>query len=94
MRSVWTEVGVIGVDAGCVLLGDPCYWMKEEDYDKYILEAYSKKQSMTHQIKYDMGHKGKGMIISSGYGDGLYPVETKFNKEGRVKEVRIRFIVG
>jgi hypothetical protein len=30
--------------------------------------------------------------MSSGYGDGDYPVEVRRNEEGRIAEMRIRFI--
>lgn len=83
----WEQAGVVGVDAGCILLGDPCYWMKKEDYDKHIcLDGWSDFK----QVNYDLGHAGKGVIVSSGFGDGCYPVYIK-KQHGRVKEMRIKF---
>lgn len=44
------------------------------------------------QLNYKMGHAGVGVVSSSGYGDGCYPVYAKINKStGRIKELRIEF---
>jgi hypothetical protein len=44
------------------------------------------------QLNYKMGHAGVGVVTSSGYGDGCYPVIAKIEKEsGRVKEIRVVF---
>lgn len=36
--------------------------------------------------------RGAGVVVSSGYGDGSYPVYATFNDEGRITEARIVFI--
>jgi hypothetical protein len=41
------------------------------------------------QLNYRMGHPGAGVAFSSGYGDGVYPVYVRKNKDGRIVEVRI-----
>jgi hypothetical protein len=38
-----------------------------------------------------MGHAGAGVAVSSGYGDGVYPVFAHYNKDGRVARVEIIF---
>jgi hypothetical protein len=44
------------------------------------------------QLNFEMGHPGVGVVTSSGYGDGLYPVTALIEKEtGRVKEIRVVF---
>lgn len=43
------------------------------------------------QLNYRLGHVGAGVAVSSGYGDGLYPVVAHYNKEGRVSRVEIIF---
>ena len=45
--------------------------------------------SNQHQINYKKGHKGVGVVFSSGYGDGIYPIYGTFNKEGRCLKVEI-----
>ncbi len=44
------------------------------------------------QYNYDMGHPGLGVVVSTGYGDGEYPVYIRRNSDGRVCEVRVIFI--
>jgi len=43
------------------------------------------------QLYYRSGFSGAGVALSSGYGDGTYPVYIKRNKTGRIKEVLIKF---
>jgi hypothetical protein len=43
-------------------------------------------------LKFKMGHFGAGVAVSSGYGDGVYPVIAHYNKDGRVAKVEIKFI--
>ena len=44
------------------------------------------------QFHYDPGHAGVGLVVSTGYGDGIYPVYATFNHEGRIASVRVDFI--
>lgn len=94
--SGWEEVGVVGVDAGLIWLGDPCYCVTP-DADEHPAKTWSefcgmlpKQATATQQFNYKMGHRGLGVCVSSGYGDGCYPVEVK-RQNGRIKEVRIKF---
>jgi hypothetical protein len=89
-RSTWKQVGVVGVDSGRILVADSCYWIKDEDYDKMSKLLDEQNWPNVLKINYDMGHEGKGVSVSSGYGDGTYPVEVK-EKDGRIKELRVRF---
>jgi hypothetical protein len=43
------------------------------------------------QLDYKMGHAGAGVAVSSGYGDGCYPVYAHYNKDGRVIKVEVDF---
>ena len=40
---------------------------------------------------YKLGHEGLGVCISTGYGDGTYPVFVRKNQEGRIAEVKVVF---
>jgi hypothetical protein len=45
------------------------------------------------QLNYQMGHPGVGVVTSSGYGDGMYPVIANIDdKTGRVKSITVVFI--
>jgi len=87
----WEQVGEVGVDAGAVWIGDPCYIMGDDashrvhNWDDFCDTLGDKGWPTTHQFD-------SGMYVSSGYGDGTYPVEVKRNHEGRIAEVRIVFI--
>jgi len=42
------------------------------------------------QLNYKMGHSGVGVAFSTAFGDGVYPVYAKYNKEGLVS-VTVKF---
>jgi len=45
------------------------------------------------QLNYELGHAGVGVVTSSGFGDGTYPVYADISdKTGRVKSITIVFI--
>ena len=105
--SEWKKIGEVGVDSGQVMLTDPCYidsqWKKTEgdtDYDKKPTKEYSYEgcclatcsDDCYGQLNYEMGHAGAGVVVSSGYGDGSYPVYAKFNKDGHIMEVKVVFL--
>ena len=99
-------LGKFGVDSGQVLIIDPCYvdseWkqnskkgtgLDDGTYGDCCRLTLSKKQGGV--LKYKMGHKGLGVVSSTGYGDGEYPVYAIISDEGkfgkRIKELRIIF---
>jgi len=91
----WQLVGEIGVDAGICWIGDPCYIIGK-DASNNIWPTWNSfcdtidPEKRTQQYNYKLGHAGLGVLVSTGFGDGVYPVEANF-KKGRVKEVRIKF---
>lgn len=106
-KDGWTKIGVIGVDAGLCWLGDPCYILHEKhtkddeepgEKPKAIgdcwLDFCDKIGAMkTHQqFNYDAGHPGLGVVVGTGYGDGVYDVYARITKDNRVAEVKVVFI--
>jgi len=95
------KLGKCGVDSGQVLIIDPCYinteWEKETGKGRFGGGTYEKCCKLTlskksgGQLKYKRGHAGLGVVASTGYGDGTYPVYGTINEEGRVTELRIVF---
>jgi len=80
-------IGHCGVDSGQILLIDPCYVYKDEygsggDYDECCQITLSAEQA---------GQTALGVVTSSGYGDGVYPVYAEKDGNGRVKQVTIVF---
>lgn len=44
-------------------------------------------------LKYSLGHLGAGVCVSTGFGDGSYPVYVEYDKEtGRVARVVVDFM--
>jgi len=93
----WEHIGNIGVDAGLCWVGDPCYLSDGEspfqNWDKFcdrLFEGPFDKDG--HQsFMYSAGHEGLGVLCSTGYGDGHYPVYVK--KIGnRIAEIKVVFI--
>jgi hypothetical protein len=101
MTKTVKQIGEIGVDAGLCWIGDPCYILHAEPKPKAIGNDWSEFCDILHkddqyptakQFAYDLGHAGLGMCISTGYGDGTYPVYAEFNEEGRIAKVSVEFI--
>jgi hypothetical protein len=91
--------GHIGVDSGQIMIGDPCYldgWddNKDEEWNTEGKEGqYSYQGVSATTIKDNYGSIGGGLAVamSSGYGDGQYPVYVQLNEDGRVVMAVIDF---
>jgi hypothetical protein len=99
------EIGVVGVDSGQLVITDPCYidsqW-KEEEFTgdgkakyNFSYNACCQKtigNENTGQLNFELGHAGVGVVVRTGYGDGVYPVIATIDKtSGRVKSIRVEF---
>jgi len=103
------EVGKVGVDAGMVMVGDPCYldgYGKDStDGFNYVQEEIERQQKAK---KFDYSYSGacaatlsedsagqlgraSAVAVSSGYGDGLYPVFATYNNDGRIVKLEVIF---
>ncbi len=92
-KATKTLAGHICVDAGLCWVGDPCYVMGEES--SYGVDSWGEfcdkhfANDSAADVTEPLG-QGIGFAISTGYGDGAYPVYvTKEN--GRVKKIEIKF---
>ena len=98
-KTDWQLVGNIGVDAGMIWLGDPCYLSDGkgplQDWDAFCdkLQKMGRENGSPRRV-YDFGITG--VAVSSGFGDGSYNVYVKYSNEGswgkRVAEVKVVFI--
>jgi hypothetical protein len=111
------QIGVVGVDAGMVMVTDPCYladFDSEAAHDSVVgnlneataqparEEGYpynyggacgaSCNSDQAGQLNFGAGHAGAGVVASSGYGDGTYPVFAEYNDEGRVARLTVEFL--
>ena len=99
--SDWEHVGNISVDAGLVMVGDPCYHADGkrpeafcEDWMKFCDKIFATDFDVNGhlQLNHDMGHEGLGVLVSSGYGDGVYPVFVKKDEDGTVTALKVEFV--
>lgn len=104
------KVGSVGVDAGMVMVGDPCYL---SDYGKKSADGFewveSEVDAQKSTKKFDYSYSGacaatlsedsagelgraSAVAVSSGYGDGVYPVYAHYNHEGRISKLEVVFV--
>ena len=95
-----TYAGSFAVDSGQAMVGDPCYldeWELWADGTPFDHEGHQGEYGylgacgVTLAESYGDVGGGKGVVFSTGYGDGFYPVFVKINEEGRVGMVVIDF---
>jgi hypothetical protein len=101
MKTETKQIGTIGVDAGLCWIGDPCYIMGDDAsnrvhaWDDFCSKLDHDGPTM-QSFDYFPGHEGLGVCVSTGFGDGSYPVYATISDEGdwgkRVKSVTIVFI--
>jgi hypothetical protein len=93
--SAWEQVGICGVDAGVLMLMDPCYVRDVGfDFDTEVVEFMGEGDTL--QLDFPAGHGGKGVVVRTGLGDGVYPVEARWEDAPgwgrRIAEVRVTFL--
>lgn len=98
-----TLIGSFAVDSGQAMVGDPCYLDTWENWDSEVetFDNHEKKKGqygylgacgMTLTQGYGVLGMGNGVVFTTGYGDGLYPVYAEFDEEGRIARVVIDFV--
>lgn len=107
--SDWKKVGTVYVDSGTIMVGDPCYTQgadashASKDWMDFLAKTWPENFGLNatphgsmENVVPALGEKGVGMVVSSGFGDGEYPVYVKYSDEGmfgtRVAEVKVVFI--
>ena len=90
--DTWTQIGEIGSDAGLCWIGDPCYLRP----DPNGFAEGSPAGAWEGFINWLGGDIAKehplGCVVTTGHGDGAYPVEVRLDAWGAIAEVRVRFI--
>ena len=90
------KIGYIAVDAGVIFVGDPCYTMPDDgsfrdevrDWETFADNLSKNGLDKNQYVK--IGNQ-TGIVVSSGYGDGVYPVFVEKTKDGIVRSVKIVF---
>lgn len=78
----WEFVGNVAVDTATLALVDP---VNGAEVEKFDYEDFG-------QVSNEQGYPFAVIIHPTGFGDGFYPVEIRRGVDGRVAEVRIRFM--
>jgi hypothetical protein len=101
MKEETKLIGHIGVDAGLCWIGDPCYIMGDDASNRVInwsdfCNSLDGPHPTMKSFNYTAGHEGLGVCVSTGFGDGTYPVHAVISDEDdwgkRIKSVTITFI--
>jgi hypothetical protein len=92
-------IGYFGVDSGQIIIGDPCYldqFITEELFSADLPQPYP--YSYNGACSATCSKKGAGVLangnaiaVSTGYGDGSYPVYIERDHNGRIIEITISF---
>lgn len=96
MSNQWKKIGEIDVDSGLCWIGDPCYVLHSYKLNSIgdnwheFCEKINDDDRVT-AFSHNTGCDGAGLAVSSGYGDGTYPVYARFVGK-RIAEVRVTFI--
>ena len=98
MEEIKKLIGHIGVDSGLVWIGDPCYILhREDDLPSTLGENWEELceiigNSYYKSFCYAKDREGLGVVSSTLYGDGYYPVFGIFKRgEDRPKRIIIEF---
>ena len=97
--SEWQRIGEVPVDTGRLVLVDPMNFddaSHHEDAVQSRLEDEDEDSAfMTYELVTDEHGIAVALVLSTGLGDGSYPVEARFEEAGdavRIAEVRVRFL--
>ena len=98
--SEWQRIGEVRVDTGRLVLVDPInvddVARHEDEVTRRLEDEDSDSASMmTYEFITNELGIAVALMFSTGLGDGLYPVEARFEEaEGavRIAEIRVRFL--
>ena len=96
-QDKWKLVGRFGVDAGIVWIGDPCYIIHTDEMPKTIGKDWGEFCNLLgddyptmKSFGFTKDTDGLGVCLSTGYGDGEYPVYARI-EQGRIVQIYIDF---
>ena len=89
------KIGECGVDSGTIMIIDPCYVLRDEEYDKQQ-PSYQQFLAQADTVRQDGSSFGYlsfnlGVIAETLYGDGTYNVFARLNSNGQVCQMLIDF---
>lgn len=97
------QIGTVCVDAGIVMIGDPCYTLSDgashrtdiaRVWSRFCEETFApgphQKGRTEGQAVEPLG-EGIGMVVQTGWGDGEYPVFVEY-EGNRIARLVVEFI--
>jgi hypothetical protein len=94
------KVGMIAVDSGQVMVGDPCYlseW-KDNEFNCDNMEKTAYTYTYHGACSATCGMQGAGVLgnvsavaCATAYGDGSYPVYVERNSTGAIVRLTVEF---
>jgi hypothetical protein len=90
----WQQIGEVPVDTGRLVLVDPMNLDDASHREDEVLDQEA-PQSMTYELVTNEHGVAVALLFSTGLGDGLYPVEARFEEVAgsvRIAEIRVRFL--
>lgn len=93
-------IGHLGVDAGLMYFGDPCYIPEDtvNDWDRFLDKHITDQTAIIKDAAWAVDRRGPsadegidfGIVVRSGMGDGIYPVIATIC-DGHVVRITIDF---
>lgn len=87
------KIGDVGVDAGMLYIGDPCYIKEpigtDDTWTKWLRALYHSSQDGSNAAFWQIDDI-TAVVTSTGWGDGIYPVYAEI-RDGRVMSVTVKF---
>ena len=93
-NTEWQRIGEIPVDTGRLVLVDPTNLDDASHHEDEVLDQEA-PECMTYELVTNSYGVAVALVFSTGLGDGLYPVEARFEDvagDVRIAEVRVRFL--
>lgn len=78
MTPLFKQLGFVNVDAGLLMVGDPCYHIGREssaDWRKWLNDNNILTDNFeVANLKSPHGSSGAGIVVPTDFGDGSFPV--------------------
>jgi len=102
----WSRIGEVAVDAGMLMVCDPCYAIGEDsvlqavcsgDWSTFLKDQVRtdvEHYSLRHQINFLSGVSGAGVLAGTADGDGVFPVYALKTRDDSDRSLAILAITG